>query len=737
MAAYQPFVIAPYDNGLVRDKKPWLIPDDAFSILRNAYVFRSRIVKRWGTSLISPPATLGEDTEQIHSRVRVSLGSTDGSGNFGPTAVPSNSLSIGHMFSVEDTLFTVNATGSPVATLAAGTGTASVDTAAGTITISAGPANATVYWYPGLPIMGICRFERNNINKEQTIVFDTRYAYRYSGAGYERLNAEAAAGDATWTGDDTDFFWCANYRGASPSDKLLFVTNFVPDDGIRTFNNSQWEKRSFPFNSAGDTIVTARLIVQFKNRLLLLNTVEQESGSPTTTTHQNRCRFSQNGSPFEADAWFEPPAQYGKGDRIDAPTSEAIISAEFLRDRLIVFFERSTWELVYTGNQVLPFVWQQINTELGAESTFSIVPFDKAILGIGDVGIHACTGANVERIDEKIPDEVFSIHNANDGVERIFGIRDYDSELVYWTFPSISTASDPTYPNRILSYNYKNGSWAFFDDSITAFGYYQPDFNATWASSTFTWEEATWAWNSGILQSEYRKILAGNQQGYVFTVESKSARNAPSLQATDIQASGIAVTLTVINNNLSAGDYILVENAQGITSLNDQIFLIDSRTRNTVTIIVPAGVVGTYTGGGTIARVSEIDIRTKPYNFFTQHGMNTAVNRVDFNVSKTSNGEITVDYFLSFSSLSMVDDGIQSGTIQGTNILETRPYATSTFEHVQTQLWHPVYFYAEGETVGFRLYWSDEQMSDPSIVLSNFELHAMIIHAQPGSSRLQ
>ena len=91
---------------------------------------------------------------------------------------------------------------------------------------------------------------------------------------------------------------------------------------------------------------------------------------------------------------------------------------------------------MYTGNQVLPFIWQKINTELGAESTFSVVPFDKVILGVGNVGIHACNGANVERIDDKIPDEVFRIHNENEGVQRVYGIRDYDVEMVYWTFPS-------------------------------------------------------------------------------------------------------------------------------------------------------------------------------------------------------------------------------------------------------------------------------------------------------------
>ena len=43
------FFIAPYDqnSGLQTNVKPWLIPDEAFSELNNAYVFRGRVRKRF------------------------------------------------------------------------------------------------------------------------------------------------------------------------------------------------------------------------------------------------------------------------------------------------------------------------------------------------------------------------------------------------------------------------------------------------------------------------------------------------------------------------------------------------------------------------------------------------------------------------------------------------------------------------------------------------------------------
>ncbi len=43
-SSFDKFVIAPLNSGLTADAKPWLIPDDAFERLNNAYVFRG-IVK--------------------------------------------------------------------------------------------------------------------------------------------------------------------------------------------------------------------------------------------------------------------------------------------------------------------------------------------------------------------------------------------------------------------------------------------------------------------------------------------------------------------------------------------------------------------------------------------------------------------------------------------------------------------------------------------------------------------
>jgi len=761
------FYIGPYDknSGLVNAVKPFYLNDKAFQFLNNAYQWRDSVRKRFGSRWLG-------NTQQS-TRLRVLVGTTAAvSGNFtvnvrtftGDAALP---LNIGQMFSVGTTLFTVfQAAGSTKTT---GTATATYDTATGVIVITGNNTNplTSVYFYPALPVMGFVDYENGGDEFDLTIAFDTHFSYLYNNGtiGWERIAAEVTPGAAIWAGSNSQFFWGYSSNGINAFDYDVYVTNYNQAEKMRVLSEvatvPTWDffyPQIQDVATGGTPTLTiylqsARMIIPFKNRLLVFGTFELETTTAPVTTLRSypfRMRWSQEGSPLAADAWRQDIP--GKGSGLDNELNEAFTSVKFVKDRLIVFCETATFEVAYQDNQLRPFQLRQINNEYGAESTFSVVGFDRYALAIGDVGVMACTGANVERIDNSIPDEVFKIHQINGGIERVFGIRDYFTEMAYWTFPDETATSVFPYPKKVLVYNYATNTWAFNDDSFTAFGYFQPTTGVTWDSTEVTWDDDV-SWDSGSNKALFRNVIAGNQEGWTMLIDRDDTTNAPALQITNLTVSAFSnVTITAIDYNMKVGDYFYLSGITGtgnLTDLNGTIQAIrtqDPSDANTFTFIAfqPDGITpillaGTYSGGGTLTRVSNIQIATKAFNFYATKGYNASVNQVNFLVDATTGGKILVDWFISNSDNSMVKDSgrpFGNGSLLGTSVLQTSPYVRENFEATQAQLWHQLYINAQGNYIQLGLYFDDILSRDEAVRIADFRLYAMIfVASRTGSLR--
>ncbi len=521
------------------------------------------------------------------------------------------------------------------------------------------------------------------------------------------------------------------------------------------------------YYTGNNYIQTAQIIVQFKNRLVFLNTIELVSG--VSENFPYRCRFSAINDPIASSSFMGDFP--GNGGFIDAPTDEAIITAQFVKDRLIVYFAASTYELVYTNNQVQPFIFQKINNELGAVSTFSEIPFDKVTLGIDDNGIHACNGSNVERIDNKIPQYPFGISNENHGQDRVAGVRDFYNEMAYWSIVTNNRNDSFYYPNQVLVYNYVNESWATITDSFTTFGYFflpPQTVGLTWGQTTTPWGQNGNMWNSSsstLNNTTIKTVIAGNQEGFIQVLQSDTFNNAPSLQVTNFVPN--TMTVTCINHNLSLNQFVLFSNMNGLTftdslgNVMPQLMArinsdtVNNSTPNTFTISAldnlsqPIVITGTYLGGGVVSIVSNMNILTKQYNFYTEADRNMYLSRVDFLVDKTDNGQVVADYLISSTNISLVSEGIGNlaspGPLPGNSTLETSAYALSNLEQFQDRLWHPVYMWSEGECVQLQLYMTPSQMAGYTIsvdntisyvALNDFELHAMVFYVTPTTARM-
>jgi hypothetical protein len=378
---------------------------------------------------------------------------------------------------------------------------------------------------PTSPVQGLRTYIVPVTGDELLIAFSTTKSYLWStvGSTFTDITFTPAAAPFSWTGGVDDFFWSANYANA------IWVSNNV--DPIRFYNGSTtagWSTHT-PIVNGATTLQKALLIIPYRGRLVVLNTQEGGIG------FKQRARWSQIGTPYlpTVAGTYVPPAPYavpgagdafawrddipGRGGYIDADTNEQIVSAGIIQNTLIVFFQRSTWRLRYTGNEVLPFVWERINTQLGAESTFSAIPFDDALLGFSRFGYVGANTNSVARIDEKIPDLSFFTETGStlEGLKRIHGIRDYYRQMAYWTFAASDTNANS--PNRVLTYNYIDQTWAIFNQSFRCFGTYKTTDDTTWASLPVPWDSMNEPWSSSFAQDNFPQVVAGATNGNVYT----------------------------------------------------------------------------------------------------------------------------------------------------------------------------------------------------------------------------
>lgn len=648
---YKSFLIADQKTGLELDKEPFLLPEEAYAVLENAYVWRSRLKKKsankllgrlrrvftavgigltgaspWAFTLYSVVAPVINDGSQQQiepGSVVITFGGitlTDQGDGTLTSPTPGNSGTINYT------------TGAIVLTHTAGAGVA---------------ATASFAYFPGLPVMGIPTRLLESTNAEQTLAFDTRYAYVYNNS----TNAwnEFITG-TTWTGTNADFFWSLSYRRVGAV-TVFWTTNYylaTPLDPIRyTPDGTIW--RTFaPLIDATDSLQQCKMLMPQKGYLLAISTVEGVDSS-NYTVYPQRVRWSQFGNPLvdpvdggDADAWREDII--GRGGHEDVPTGEHIISAAFLKDTLIIYCETSTWRFRFTNNQVQPFVFERVNAEFGSEGKMSSVFFDAGPVTIGNRGITQTDGVNAQRIDLKIPDEVFGFHNENSGPERVYGIRDFDEQVVYWAFPNDD--ENGTYPNRILLYNYRDQNWAILRDSFTALGYWQSFADLTWGEAISLWGESNFLWNSNKNQALYPKVVGGNQQGFVNILQEVEVGEANLRIESITIADPMVVTSTA--HNLSTGDYVRFLNvvATGLTTeLNNFIFMVERVTADTLRLFRKARF--TITG---ITQATSAVVTVPGHNFtpgdlaqFRELAGMVEINGITARVLATTANTVTID----------------------------------------------------------------------------------------------
>jgi hypothetical protein len=357
---------------------------------------------------------------------------------------------------------------------------------------------------PG-PVMGLStRFDE--FGNPSLVAFNKTKAFQYDANNEIFVDFSGAT---TWGGTDLNYFWTTNgFSG-------FFVTNNF--DPIRYYNQTDglWYDL-IPQINGPTTLDTALMVVAHNNYLLAMNTVEAGYRWP------QRIRVSSKSNPYATGV---PPlgisllpnswrTDGGGGSFLDIPTGEPIISSGFNRDNLIIQCPNSTWRLRFTGNNVFPYELELVNSQLGCDSTFSSISFDEAVFSTSRRGITGSNTNEVKRIDEKIPNIAVNFNAKGGNLKRIQGGRDFFHQLALWTY-----CSNEGLPDRLLVFNYLEGSWATWDLAFTALGSAATTSGLTWDDADFTWdsvEAASLTWESSSNQNGSPFLVAGTEDGSVF-----------------------------------------------------------------------------------------------------------------------------------------------------------------------------------------------------------------------------
>lgn len=535
-------------------------------------------------------------------------------------------------------------------------------------------------------------------------------------------------------------------------------------------------------------LVGARMIVNFKDRLLFIGPVIQTKAPGSQIYLQDTVIYSQNGTPYYTASYtnspnaaidtpvsitniFHPilvptnqtaisPAyfedQTGFGGFASAGIDEPINTVSQNEDVLIMGFDTNQARFVYTGTDLIPFNFFLINSELGSSSTFTAINFDKGVSTRGSRGYIMTSQTEARRMDVEIPDQVFEVNLLNNGTERMTAQRDFINEWIYFTYPSNKITY--RFPNQTLQYNYRDDSWAIFDECYTTYGNFRERTGFTWATigqKYPTWDEWNDPWGAGASAVLQPNVIAGNQQGFVIQ------RNSGTDETTSLYIQNVtSTTVTSPDHCLNEGDYIIISGVIGTigTEVNGKIFSVAPPITDNSFTLNPTVGTGTYVGGGLITRMSVPFIQTRQFPVAWGMSRKTRLGVQQYLITTTDDSQITLLIYLSQNADDPYNDGpivpdtnVDNNSLIYSTVLYTCPESTNLgltpantnlqmpTAVQQAQIWHRINTSLIGDTVQLGFTLNDVQMravDDNGNTISQFseiELHGIILDCSASS----
>ncbi|MFI5416033.1 MAG: hypothetical protein ACHQXJ_01645, partial [Nitrososphaerales archaeon] len=301
-------VIGPFNQGLRTDREPFVIDNDNFPTLINAYQWRGRIKRKRGTELLGRLERFFNSNSAAYNSGSTTI-ALDGSGNgnlltgfsleSGGDIVP-GTVNIAHAA-------THYTDPSKDGTL---TPSGSINYASGAFTILAEAGNAvtaTFNYYPKIPVMGLEETNISNTQNTGTLAFDQTYAYNISQnlpypindvswyknppsgtySGYTQKTVTLPT-PVSWNGTDYQQFWTTNYENAFWATNGLQVPFSISNIGMQfksIMTVTVLTPTTATLNINGHGLVVGDFV--FINEVLTTTGINFQTGYVTTVVDAN------------------------------------------------------------------------------------------------------------------------------------------------------------------------------------------------------------------------------------------------------------------------------------------------------------------------------------------------------------------------------------------------------------------------------------------------------------------
>lgn len=481
------------------------------------------------------------------------------------------------------------------------------------------------------------------------------------------------------------------------------------------------------YEHATDYVVTASKVLNYKDRLILLRTTEFGG-----QVHPQRIRISglgQSGDDFRTSA-------IGAGV-IDIPSPYWIRGAVFNRDDVMIFTDRETWILKYTGNDVVPFTLDKIDGSRGNKAPFAPISYLNLTKAYSPIGFIISDGYQVQRYDEKIPDYAFEMID-QDNFDLCFSGSVEDDQSHYLIHPS----PGQTQSDRILVNNYDENNFSVYRIPLSCMGIFFERYDITWDYlteangfpdwQTFGQEYATW---NDISYSKNQPIaVGGGHKGEIWRIGNQEGEDNPlRIYAVSSVSSGpLVVDFTTDCHNYVEGDYVFFSGLNGSTELNNKTGQITSvADDNTIRVKFPSGNPASftaYTSGGTVSRVIPFEFVTKNFNPYSNAGLKTRCGWIYLylDVAQTDATDVSGNRLDSKIKVEIyTNDNYPGAPTQVQSISFPYQFNSCNFDgRTSLKVWRKVFINQNARFVQFRFY-----NAQPA---TRVRIHAMELGFMPG-----